>query len=765
MTASGTQRDQADTGRTPQPGTGPAAGSRAGTRPEIQALRAVAVALVVFYHFWPERLPGGFIGVDVFFVISGFLITAHLVRDVAARGRVQLATFWARRARRLLPASLLVLLVTSIAVLVVVPSALWRDIFGEITASTLYVQNWFLASSAVDYSAADALASPVQHYWSLSTEEQFYLVWPVLIAIIALLSKVLRPGRTLSRTAVLAGLGIVVAASLAFSIYYTGASPDAAYFITPTRAWQFGAGGLLAVALPGPLSAREGARQGLLSLLSIAGLVALVAAALAYSTETPFPGSAALLPVLGTLAVIAAGTPRAWFSPARIAGLAPVQFLGDISYSVYLWHWPLLIITPFLLQRDAETGLGTTAKLALLLATVLLAWLTKIAVEDPVRSARFLTRRRPALSLVAAAAGMAIVLAIPLVTTAGLDAAEARSDAIQKQLVTTPELVTAPGSTAADVTRSILASLPECLGALAKTSGGGCSNPGLDDPAPGSIDGPAGSQGIVIPDPTAGKIPAYRRDCLDDLKKEQFLVCELGVPEAKATKTVAVIGDSHAFSLLPTIMTIAEAQGWHVVSVTRGSCPFNDATRALEEGPARDGCVAWNDNATQLLRDRPEISAVFTSASAKNGYVGADGRTGYENAVAGASSLWRSLPTTVTDVVVVRDVPRARVDVIECLDEAYAGGDLSTADCSSPEDEVKYADPLADAAKTYSPQPGEPVVTLVDPTPVLCTAGDCVAYLGHTIVYRDSHHIAPVFARTLAPLVQQALPTERFAPR
>jgi len=745
----------------PVPSPAPSS-ARTPTRPEIQALRAVAVALVVAYHFWPDRLPGGFIGVDVFFVISGFLITAHLVRDVSASGRVQLATFWARRARRLLPASLLVLLATSVGVLLFVPSALWRDIFAEVTSSTLYVQNWFLASSAVDYSAADALASPVQHYWSLSTEEQFYLVWPVLIAIIALVSRMSRAGRTLPRRAVFVGLAAVVVASLVFSIVYTGVSADAAYFITPTRAWEFGAGGLLAVVLPGPLSARPNARHGALSLLSLAGLASLTLAALAFSTATPFPGSAALLPVLGTLAVIAAGTPRAWFSPARVAGLRPVQFLGDVSYSVYLWHWPLLIIAPYVLGRDVATGLGTTAKLLLLLVTVLLAWATKIVVEDPIRSARILTRRPPAVSLLAAAAGMAVVLVIPLVATAGLDAAEARSDAIQQQLVTTPELVTGAGSSVDDVTRSILASLPPCLGALARPAdGAGCTNPDLE----GSGDD---TQGIVIPDPTAGKIPAYRRDCLDDLKKEQFLVCELGVPEAQATKTVAVIGDSHSFSLLPTIMTIAEAQGWHVVSVTRGSCPFNAATRALDKGAARDGCVAWNDNATALLRERPEISAVFTSASAKNGYVGtgsgATRSSGYDNAVTGAASLWRSLPESVSDVVVIRDVPRARVDVVECLDEAYAAGFLTERDCSSPQDDVEYADPLADAAAAYTAAPGDPAVTLIDPTPILCVAGECAAYLGHTIVYRDSHHIAPVFARTLAPLVQQALPAARFGP-
>src|SRR3954463_13198223 len=213
--------------------------ARVDVRPEIQGLRAVAVAVVVVCHFWPSALPGGFVGVDVFFVISDFLITSHLLREVARTGRVSLAAFWARRARRILPAALLVLALCALATVAFVPEVHRQQFFAEIRASTFYVQNWELAHSAVDYFAAGDGPSPVQHFWSLSAEEQFYLVWPVLILAAAAIGA--RRGR---ERRVFAALAAVTAASFAYSVHKTGADPRAAYFVTSTRAWEFGAGGL-----------------------------------------------------------------------------------------------------------------------------------------------------------------------------------------------------------------------------------------------------------------------------------------------------------------------------------------------------------------------------------------------------------------------------------------------------------------------------------------------------------------------------------------
>jgi len=270
-------------------------------RPEIQGLRAVAVALVVVHHLWPAALPGGFVGVDVFFAISGFLITAHLLREIERHGRVRLGAFWVRRARRILPAALLVLGCTLAATLALVPSTYWAQYVAEVRASALYGQNWHLATAAVDYFAAEDGPSPVRHFWSLSAEEQFYLVWPVLLLLAALAARGRRAGLALA-------MGACTALSLAYSVHLTAAEPASAYFVTPTRGWEFGLGALLALA---------GGRAP--AACSWLGLAAIGAAAALYSPATPFPGAAALLPVCGALAVIAAR------APGRALSAAPAQ--------------------------------------------------------------------------------------------------------------------------------------------------------------------------------------------------------------------------------------------------------------------------------------------------------------------------------------------------------------------------------------------------------------------------------------------------------
>lgn len=220
-------------------------------QPEIQGLRALAVILVVIYHFWPGRLSGGYVGVDVFFVISGYLITAHLFKEASTRGSVRLGRFWARRIRRLLPLSLLVLLITAILTVLVLPSTEWQATRRQIIASALYVQNWILAEDSVDYSKLDQGATAVQHFWSLSVEEQFYVLWPLLLVIVLLVAAFFLKGKeALTRSRVrrlfLWTLGLLAGASLIFSIWFTAQDPAQAYFVTPTRIWEFAAGGLLA---------------------------------------------------------------------------------------------------------------------------------------------------------------------------------------------------------------------------------------------------------------------------------------------------------------------------------------------------------------------------------------------------------------------------------------------------------------------------------------------------------------------------------------
>ncbi|HEV6955624.1 MAG TPA: acyltransferase, partial [Promicromonospora sp.] len=217
---------------TPEKSIGP------GFRPDIEGLRAVAIGLVLLYHGGLDQLTGGFVGVDVFFVISGFLITGLLIRELEKSGRISLPRFYARRAKRLLPATALVLVVTAVLTWLTVSVIEWRTFGLDIVSAAAYVVNWRLAARSVDYLAEDVGVSPVQHFWSLAVEEQFYIVWPLLLVVIAWWVR--RRATARLRAVMTAGILLIAVPSFAYSIYLTQANPSAAFFVTPTRLWEMG---------------------------------------------------------------------------------------------------------------------------------------------------------------------------------------------------------------------------------------------------------------------------------------------------------------------------------------------------------------------------------------------------------------------------------------------------------------------------------------------------------------------------------------------
>ncbi|RIJ69733.1 acyltransferase [Nakamurella silvestris] len=299
-----------------------AVSSRSAFLPEVQALRALAVLFVVLFHLWPKQVTGGYIGVDVFFVISGFLISSHLLKEVAETGGVRLVRFWARRVRRLLPAAFLTLAVTLACVFLFVPTDLWKPSLKEVAGSALYVQNWVLARASVDYFAEDNAATAVQHYWSLAVEEQFYVIWPVLVLLTVLLLR--RASIRVRTSGLAAGMAVVFAGSLAYSIHIAHSSQAAGYFSTFSHAWEFAAGGLLAMAYPRIATfvlAQGGAWRAATSWV---GWGVLVYSGLVFDGSTLFPGSAALLPTLGVVLVIAAGQTAVPWGPGALVLARPV---------------------------------------------------------------------------------------------------------------------------------------------------------------------------------------------------------------------------------------------------------------------------------------------------------------------------------------------------------------------------------------------------------------------------------------------------------
>ncbi|MBJ7450666.1 MAG: acyltransferase, partial [Blastococcus sp.] len=381
--------------RRPEPDTAGGSGAPAEKqhyRPDIQGLRAVAVGLVVADHVfgWPA---GGFIGVDVFFVISGFLITSLLVRERSRTGRISFRAFYARRARRLLPAALVALAATTLATYLVFLGGRFQETVNDVVWAALFGANINFARQGTDYFEGTAAPSLVQHFWSLSVEEQFYVVWPALILLAFAVGGLGRrrrgahaapPGSPLLALWVL--LGAVTAASFAWSVHATDTSPVTAYFSTFTRAWELGVGALVAISVAQlqrlPLALR--------ALLAWSGLAVIAVAAFTIDEGTPFPGTAASLPVLGSALLLAWGGSPGGPGTRWALGSAPAGFLGAISYSLYLWHWPVLIIAGALLTPGSTVFYAATVGVALALATV-----SYYCVEQPVLHTNWLLPHRP----------------------------------------------------------------------------------------------------------------------------------------------------------------------------------------------------------------------------------------------------------------------------------------------------------------------------------------------------------------------------------
>ncbi|WP_186381277.1 acyltransferase family protein [Cellulosimicrobium sp. TH-20] len=682
-------------------------------RTDIQALRAVAVGVVVLNHLWPLRLPGGYVGVDVFFVISGFLITSHLLKELLSTGRVRLATFYARRVRRLLPAALLVLTVSGVAAWAYLPFTAWTRTAQEIAASAFYVENWALAARSVNYSALNDDATVAQHYWSLSVEEQFYLVWPLLLLGLYLLAVRSRRAAARPRRAVAAGVLAVGALSLLLSVVMTVRSPSEAYFATPVRFWEFALGGLLAlgatrVRLPRPTA----------NLLALAGFAAIATTALVYDHATPFPGWLAAIPALGTAAVILAGTERRPLLHDRVTALRPVQVLGDISYSLYLWHWPLIVVAPFALSRS----LTTVDKLGIGLAAVALAWVTKILVEDKGRSWRWASVR-PRRSFALMLAGMAIVGALALGLHAASGPAADRAERSAREAAEAAEA---------------------CFGPAALTPGSGCADP--FGPAVNPVVGEE-SKYYVSDHPDACG-PLGERLMVGDARTTWE--CDFSDGDETAPR-VWLLGDSHAQQWQAPVLDIAARRGWHVTLSLLGACPPADVEyQGYRGNPATPEklaqCAQWRQGVkAEVTADRPDL--VFTSSFARAEQVDdGSGRSEHAQYVDGFASFWGPWLEAGVDVVVLGDPPMN--GMVRDKDCAVLHAS-SPVDCAVDRATAQPADPMLEAARSVTAGPGRAVA--VDLTDRFCDADRCFAVVGGLPVYADRDHLNKQYVRALAP--------------
>ena len=474
-------------------------------RADIQALRALAILSVVVFHFWPNAATGGFVGVDIFFVISGYLITGQLWRQVQADGKVKFAQFWARRARRLLPVSLLVIVLTALASLAFMPSTRSMLIFDEASASATYWQNWLMIFKSTDYLQQNISSlSPFQHFWSLSVEEQYYIFWPLLVGLVLLVSLGLRTSIK-ARSWIATGLlGLIVVASLWASIQLTEADQAVAYFSTFTRAWEFAGGALVAIVFDQRL-VKVSEPKSRSFIWFFTGVALMLTSIFWFTSDTPFPSFWAAVPTVGAMLAIFGGESEHRLMPRWWLKWAPVQTLGDISYSLYLWHWPLLVLVPIWYGQKFNAGFWPLV----LLVAVVLAFLSKRFIEDPVRFG-WLSRRNNYIQLL-----MALVAVVAVVYSSSMMGT--RTTYVLKH------------SYAAKEFTPLLADVPKDIPAIDK------------------------------------------QKCGVTTKQDAFLTCNFGDP--KGIISVALIGDSHIREYFTPLEAIGKANRWKITVISKSACP------------------------------------------------------------------------------------------------------------------------------------------------------------------------------------------------
>jgi peptidoglycan/LPS O-acetylase OafA/YrhL len=694
-------------------------------RPDVEGLRAVAVIVVVLFHAKFAAFEGGFIGVDVFFVLSGFLITRLLVKELASTGTISLRTFWARRARRLLPASALVVVATLLVGRVVLAPLDQRSLAVDAVAAGAFVANFRFAAVLGDYFGAqlgELTPSPLLHFWSLAVEEQFYLVWPGLMLLVARRPRQYRRLLIL----VLVGLGL---ASLLISVWLTSARPTWAFYLLPARMVELIVGALVALAWPTiralPSVGRAAAGWVGLGLIAVSVLV--------YDESMAFPGVVAMVPVLATAAVIAAGGSGApaW-APGRVLGPRPMQWIGRHSYAIYLWHWPALVLA------EAELGpLSVAERFVVIGMSVALAYLSHRLVEDPVRHAPAFAAS-PGRGLALGGALSATVLVAGGLSWATLPSLTGGGEAVAPTLVavsTAPSNTVDTGAGEGGVAPSSSVSVDTGLGtggyeALLAANQQVLAAGLATDEVPSNL---RPSLATAFDD----KSQLYPDGCVNIGVDAELHDCRYGV--VGGGSRIVLYGDSHAAHWFPALEAIAAERGAELVVMTKGGCP-TAAVRIPTNTLART-CPQWRDRAMARLAElQPDMVLVTAWA----GYPNSDDewRTGLQE------TLGRIAPHA-RDLVVLGDNPNTSAVPATCLSEHLTDATR----CINRRERAVSPGRITVEGEVAAANSGR----FIDTSDWLCTPEACPVILGDILLYRDVTHLTTTGAAWLRPLLEASL--------
>jgi len=683
-------------------------------RTDIEGLRAIAVLAVLLFHAGVPGLAGGYIGVDVFFVVSGFLITSLLVAEKDSEGFISLGAFYSRRIRRLLPVSSVVAVSTMVASYIWLEPLRIRSLVNDLFAVATFSSNFIFASRGADYLQSTLPESPLQHYWSLAVEEQFYIVWPMLIALVCIGAK--KASSIRLRVGVAAA--VISIASFVACMVQMNTSQPWAFFSPHTRAFELAIGALVAV-VPMHVSLT---RRRLTSVLAWCGLVGIIACVVLFDEKTKFPGPWALAPVLATACVLRGGNVLGW-SPHAILRLSPFQWMGSRSYSAYLWHWPILIIVVPALERELSIAEG----LVCLVIALALSELSYRIIENPIRRNIRIRGLR------------AFALAVSLLSVVTGSAVLARNNPPRTSTdvaATTPTLISAT-TLPAGVTTTTIPAAPTLPAAGVAVEA--ITQAALATGLPSNLN--PSLQRAILDQPII-----YNNNCHVSFSAVRPKNCVFGVKES--VKVVALYGDSHAAQWFPTFEEVAKTRGWKLITYTKRGCPPVDIpTYSKVLGKVYNECAPWRKNVMkQMVADGVQV--VFVAHF--------DRLLSATTRVPMWQKEWRAALQTSLDEfatlnivpVLVEDTPYPGQDVPTCLSRHYTNVQMC-----SPSIGMAYRPDMHEMLQDFHNQ-GVNVLWVRD---WFCTATACPTIVGNVLVYRDDNHMTVSYARLIAPLLEAAI--------